>query len=86
MELVSEEKEGMKCVVLDNKIGRPTKSWGQRLLKFRPEPSCPDCRLLSDFLSFLTMKDYETKTDFRDVRITVLIAICFEWVEKWLNW
>lgn len=39
MELVSEEKEGMKRVVPDNKeIGRPTKSWGQRLLKFRPEP------------------------------------------------
>lgn len=32
------------------------------------------------------MKDYETKTDFRDVRITVLIVVSFEWVEKWLNW
>lgn len=46
MELVSEEKEGMKCVVPDNKeIGRPTKSWGHRLLKFRPEPRTQLSRL-----------------------------------------
>lgn len=46
MELVSEEKEGMKRVVPDNKeIGRPTKSWGQRLLKFRPEPRTQLSRL-----------------------------------------